>query len=69
MTPLFISGRTALADASELIDSFGDAAEGHAAERAEISRDSGNVRMFCHWRQIERLIVALCADHASGTVH
>lgn len=69
MASLFIAGRTALADASELIDCFGDAAGSHAARRAEVSRDAGNVRMFCHWRQIERLIVALSAREVAGTVH
>lgn len=69
MPSLFIAGRAALTDASGLIDSFGDAAGLHAAQRAEVSRDAGNVRMFCHWRQIERLIVALNAEEVVGTVH
>ena len=69
MAPIFIAGRTTLADASELMDSFGEAACTHAAERANVSRGRENVRMFCHWRQVERLILALGAHQVSGTVH
>ena len=65
----FIHGRLALADASELIDRFGDDAGFEAAMRAERSRDLGNVVRFCHWRQIERVIAALATDEVRGTVH
>lgn len=65
----FIHGRPALADASELIDRFGDAAGEEAAARAERSRDDGNVARFCHWRHIERIIVALATREARGTIH
>jgi hypothetical protein len=65
----FISGRPALADAAELIERFGDDAGLEAAVRAEESRDSGNVVRFCHWRQIERVIVALSSREARGSVH
>ena len=65
----FIHGRVALADASELIDRFGDDAGFEAAMRAERSRDLGNVVRFCHWRQIERVIAALATDEVRGTVH
>jgi len=65
----FISGRPALADAAELIDLFGDDAGLEAAVRAERSRDAGNVVRFCHWRQIERVIVTLTAEEVRGTVH
>ena len=73
MAPLmevpFINGRLALADASELIDRFGQHAAQEAASRAERSRDDGNVMRFCHWRHIERLIAALGSHEVSGTVH
>ena len=69
MEPLFISGRPALADAAELIDRFGDNAGLEAAVRAEQSRDAGNVVRFCHWRQIERVIVSLNSDEVRGTIH
>jgi hypothetical protein len=65
----FISGRHALTEASELIDSFGDEAATEAAIRAERSRDAGNVLLFCHWRQIERVIATLSCDEVRGTVH
>ena len=65
----FIAGRLALAEASELIDRFGDHAELEAATRAERSRNEGNVLHFCHWRQIERVIATLSSDEVRGTVH
>lgn len=68
LTP-FIHGRTALDDAAELIQRFGDDAGFEAAARAERSRDLGNVARFCHWRQIERVIATLSSDEVRGTVH
>ena len=65
----FISGRVALADASELLSRFGDDAGYEAAARADLSRDAGNVVRFCHWRQIERVIATLSSDEVRGTVH
>jgi hypothetical protein len=66
---LYISGRSALADASDLIARFGPDAIGEAAARARSSRNDGNVVGFCHWRQIERVIEALSSPTASGTVN
>jgi hypothetical protein len=65
----FIHGRVALADASALIERYGDDAGFEAAVRAERSRDDGNVVRFCHWRQIERVIATLSSDEVQGTVH
>ena len=65
----FISGRPALADAADLIDRYGDDAVLEAAVRAEESRDAGNVIRFCHWRQIERVIVTLSSDEVRGSIH
>ena len=65
----FIAGRLALAEASDLMDRFGEDARVEAAARAERSRDVGNVLHFCHWRQIERVIEALSSDEVLGTVH
>ncbi|MFL6721740.1 MAG: hypothetical protein ACJ8FT_08060 [Sphingomonas sp.] len=65
----FIHGRSALADASELIERYGDDAGFHAAALADRSRDDGNVARFCHWRQIERVIATLSCDEVRGTVH
>jgi hypothetical protein len=65
----YIHGRLALADASDLIDRYGDDAGFEAAARAERSRDDGNVARFCHWRQIERVIATLSSEEAAGTIH
>jgi hypothetical protein len=69
MESLFINGRSALDDAAELIERYGDHAGFEAAARAERSRGDGNVARFCHWRQIERVIATLSSDEAVGTVH
>jgi len=69
MNSVFIQNRVALADASDLIDRYGDDAGFEAAARAERSRDDGNVARFCHWRQIERVIATLSSDEVQGTVH
>lgn len=65
----FLSGRKSYEDAAELIALFGDNAGYEAAARADRSRDMGNHIHFCHWRQIERLIVLLAYDQPLGTVH
>ena len=69
MDGLFINDRNALAEAAELMERFGDDAGFEAAARAERSRDDGNVLRFCHWRQVERMIVTLASDEVFGTVH
>jgi hypothetical protein len=69
MNAPFIHGRLALADATDLIDRFGDNAGFEAATRAERSRDDGNVVRFCHWRHIERVIAVRSSDEVSGTIH
>ena len=53
------SGRSRIVDAALLLETYGDNAGFEAAARAEASRDKGNVARFCHWRQIERVIVTL----------
>jgi hypothetical protein len=65
----FIHDRVSLADASELIERFGDEASYEAAVRASQSRDDGNVVRFCHWRQVERVIATLASDEVLGTIH
>jgi len=65
----FIHGRLALADASDLIERYGENAAIEAATRAERSRDDGNVLRFCHWRHIQRVIATLSSDEVEGTVH
>lgn len=69
MDGLFILNRLSLDDAADLIDRFGPEAAFVAATRASASREADNVIRFCHWRQIERMIVALASDEVQGTVH
>lgn len=64
-----VPDRSAIAEASELIDRFGIHAISEAAARADRSRELGNVIHFCRWRQIERIIPILAADRAAGTIH
>jgi hypothetical protein len=65
----FINGRLALADATDLIDRYGEHALLEAGIRAQQSREDGNVARFCHWRQIERVIATLSSGEVTGTVH
>ena len=65
----FINDRSSLADAALLLETYGDDAGFEAAARAEKSRHQGNVLRFCHWRQIERVIVTLSEREVSGTIH
>jgi hypothetical protein len=69
MDTLFIAGRTSLSDAQDLIRDFGTEAALQAAVRAEKSREAENLLKFCHWRQVERLIDALAAEEARGSIH
>ena len=69
MNSPYIAGRLALDQAADLMDRFGDDAGLEAAARAERSRDAGNVLLFCHWRQIERVIATLSDEEVRGTVH
>lgn len=65
----YINGRASLADAALLLETYGDDAGFEAAARAEASREQGNVLRFCHWRQIERVIVTLSDCEVRGTIH
>ena len=69
MDPPFLHGRPSLADATELMERFGEDARLEAALRADRSRDVGNVARFCHWRQIERVIATLDSEEVIGTIH
>ncbi len=64
-----VADRITADSAAALMASFGDDARREAANRADISRDRGNVVLFCRWRQVERLIVALSSHHVQGTIH
>ena len=65
----FVAHLGAVADAQALMDRFGDKAAPMASARADASRNHGNVAGFCHWRQIERMIMALAQPQADGTRH
>lgn len=65
----YLSGRKSYEDATELMTLFGADAGYEAAARADRSLDLGNHIHFCHWRQIERLIVLLSDDQPLGTIH
>ena len=64
-----LADRRAVTDATALIAAHGPAAGIEAAARASRSRDLGNHIHFCHWRQIERLIVYLTVERPIGTLH
>ena len=65
----YLSGRQSYEDAAELMATFGANAGYEAAARADRSRYLGNHIHFCHWRQIERLIVLLTEEEPIGTIH
>lgn len=66
---IHLSDRAAVAEADELIRSFGDFAASEAARRASRSRSLGNVVHYCRWRQIERMIDLLAGGRAGATLH
>jgi hypothetical protein len=65
----YVADRSAVADAQALMTQFGDDAGFEAAARADRSRDRGNVILYCRWRQIERMIIALAHVQPPGTIH
>ncbi len=69
MSLTVISDRKTYEAASDMIAQFGAGARLEAATRADRSRDVGNQLRFCHWRSIERLILALSSQRPIGTVH
>jgi len=65
----FVADRAMVHEANGLLATYGDDAGFEAAARAERFRTIGNVSDFCRWRQIERLVLVLCATTAQATVH
>jgi hypothetical protein len=65
----YFANRKSYDDAADLIHRFGANAGYEAAARADQSLDVGNHITFCHWRQIERLIVLLTYNQPLGTIH
>ena len=68
MTAMYLADPRQVAEAAELIASFGESAGLEAAIRAGRSRDIGNHLHFCRWRQTERLIDLLASPQAVGTI-
>lgn len=66
---LFVADREAYDFASELIDSFGEAALSEAALRAERSRDVGNHIHYTRWCRVGRAILLLGDPEPIGTLH
>lgn len=66
---MFLSDRSAVHDAAELMTRFGVGAQIEAASRADRSRDLGNHIHFCRWRQVERLIALLDSGDTVGSLH
>lgn len=64
-----VSDRATADAAASLMASHGALAGQEAAARADVSRNRGNITLFCRWRQVERLIVALSSRHSPGTIH
>lgn len=69
MLNCYVASRDDVDDALALIADFGLDAGFEAQARAARSRDIGNHIRFCRWRQIERLILVLGAEGATGAVH
>ncbi|HEX8485684.1 hypothetical protein [Sphingomonas sp.] len=67
--PFHLAHADSVADAADLIAHHGNAARESAAARACAARAVGNHLRFCHWRQIERLILLLDTREVIGTVH
>lgn len=64
-----VADRDTYDGATDLIASFGSAADIEAAARADACREMGNVLQFARWRQIERLIPLLMGEEVIGTLH
>lgn len=66
--PVF-TDRMAYDEADNMIAILGQSAALHAADNADSAREKGNHIRFCHWRQVERLIVMLGVQKSFGTIH
>lgn len=69
MAAMYLADQQQVAEAADLIATFGEHATLEAAIRAGRSRDVGNHILFCRWRQTERLIELMASPQAVGTVH
>jgi hypothetical protein len=68
-SPPFLSGPRAVADAAMLAREFGSDACAAAALRAAQSRARDNSRAFCHWREVERMVMWFDGDINGATRH
>ena len=65
---LYLADAQQVAEAAELIATFGEDAPVEAAIRAGHMRNIGNHLHFCRWRQTERLIALMTSNSPIGTV-
>ncbi len=65
----YVADRATVDIATTLIADLGSSAGQEAAARADANRTQGNVRQFCRWRQIERLILVLSSNTAVTTIN
>ena len=64
-----IHDRTSVDEATLLIATFGENAVIEAATRADKFRNSGNLALFCRWRQVEQAIQLLQLEDIVGELH
>ena len=69
MAAMYLADAQQVADAADLIATFGEQAPVEAAIRAGHMRDIGNYLHFCRWRQTERLVALMGSEEAVGTIH
>lgn len=68
ITAPYLADARQVAEAVDLIESFGEGAEMEAAIRAGHMRHIGNYLHFCRWRQTERLIALMSLTQPIGTI-
>lgn len=64
-----IYDRASVDEAAALIARFGEDAAIEAATKADAFRTSGNLALFCRWRQVERAILMLQLEDVVGELH
>jgi hypothetical protein len=69
MAAIYLADAQQVAEAADLIATFGEQASVEAAIRAGHMRDIGNHVHFCRWRQTERLVALMTSAEVLGTVH
>ena len=64
-----VHDRASVDEAAALIDRFGEHAATEAATKADSFRHSGNITLFCRWRQVERAVHLLQLEDVVGELH